>query len=155
MILVACATTSSASYDLLFACLQRQIEVKMAQLWEEDRLKKEERDRMDREMAIKRNEEMKAILDLQVKIFQQHKGEVEEQKRTEDKELLDEWEQLKRVEEELQEHHRQNEIGVRLECVSIRMDAVDDICVRAGAEGNGGEEIQPRARGSHSRSCRA
>lgn len=86
----------------------------MAQLWEEDRLKKEERERMDRETAARRNEEMKAILDLQVQLFKQYKEAGEQHKRAEEQELLAEWERLKRVEEELREHHRQSEIAVRV-----------------------------------------
>jgi hypothetical protein len=86
----------------------------MAQLWEDDRLKKEERERVDRETAAKRNEEMKAILDLQVQLFKQYKEAGEQHKRAEEQELLAEWERLKRVEEELREHHRQSEIAVRI-----------------------------------------
>lgn len=88
----------------------------MAQLWDEDRLKKEERDRMDREMAIKRNEEVKTILDLQVDLFRKNRSEVEEHKKTEDRALLDEWHRLRQVEGELEQQHKQNEIAVS--CVS-------------------------------------
>ncbi|KAF1778260.1 hypothetical protein GQ600_16510 [Phytophthora cactorum] len=65
-----------------------------------DRLKKEERDRRDAEMAIKRNEEMKNILDLQL----------EDRKRMEDHEQLSEWERLKQVEEDLEQRNRDKEI---------------------------------------------
>ncbi|GMF45945.1 unnamed protein product [Phytophthora fragariaefolia] len=82
----------------------------MAQLWEEDRLKKEERDRRDVEMALKRNEEMKNILDLQVDLVQKRKAEVEERKRREDHEQLTEWERLKQVEEDLEKKNREKEI---------------------------------------------
>lgn len=85
----------------------------MAQLWEEDRLKKEERDRVDREMAIKRNEEVKAILDLQVDLFRKSRSEVEENKKAEGRALLDEWDRLRQVEEELEQQNKQNEIAVR------------------------------------------
>lgn len=84
----------------------------MAQLWVDDRLKKEERDRVDRETAAQRNEEMKNILDLQVQLFNQYKMDREQQKQIDDQKLLDEWNRLKVVEEELQEHRRNNEIAV-------------------------------------------
>lgn len=85
----------------------------MAQLWDEDRLKKEERDRVDREMAIRRSEEVKTILDLQVDLFRKSRSEGEEHKKAEDRALLDEWHRLRQVEDELEQHHKQNEIAVR------------------------------------------
>lgn len=96
-----------------YCLLQKLFEERMAQLWEEDRLKKEERDRVDREMAIKRNEEVKAILDLQVDLFRKSRNEVEEHKKAEGRALLDEWHRLRQVEEELEQQNKQNEIAVR------------------------------------------
>lgn len=85
----------------------------MAQLWVDDRLKKEERDRADHEMAIKRNEEVKAILDLQVELYRKSKSEEEELKRAGDRALLDEWHRLRQVEDELELQNKRNEIAVR------------------------------------------
>lgn len=84
----------------------------MAQLWDDDRRKKEERERMDRELAAKRNEEVRAILDLQVELCRKSRTEDEEHKRAQDRALLDEWERLRQVEEELERQHKQNDIAV-------------------------------------------
>lgn len=97
-------------------CVQKRVEAKMTQLWVADRLKKEERDRMDREMAIKRNEEMKSILDLQVDLFRKNKAEEEMRKQAEDRALLDEWHRLRQVDEELELQNKHNEINVRSLC---------------------------------------
>lgn len=84
----------------------------MAQLWEEDRLKKEERERLDREKIIRGNEEVKAILDIQVDLFKKQRAELEEKKREEDRDLLAEWQHLKYIEDELERQTRQQEILV-------------------------------------------
>ncbi|ETP12829.1 hypothetical protein F441_11862 [Phytophthora nicotianae CJ01A1] len=104
---------------------ERQFELKMAQLWEEDRLKKEERDRRDIEMAIKRNEEMKNILDLQVDLVQKRKAELDERKRREDDEQLSEWERLKRVEEDLEQRNREKEIMRALDVKKFNQERVE------------------------------
>ncbi|OWZ23434.1 hypothetical protein PHMEG_0001680 [Phytophthora megakarya] len=104
---------------------EREFEGKMAQLWVEDRLKKEERDRRDVELAIKRNEEMKNILDLQVDLVQKRKAEVEEHKRREDHELLSEWERLKQVEEDLERKSRENEIMRALDVKKFNQERVE------------------------------
>lgn len=85
----------------------------MAQLWEEDRLKKEERERLDREKIIKGNEEVKSILDLQVELCKKQRAELEEKKREEDRDLLAEWQHLKYIEDELERQTHQQEILVR------------------------------------------
>ncbi|KAF1778254.1 hypothetical protein GQ600_530 [Phytophthora cactorum] len=94
---------------------EREFEMKMAQLWEEDRLKKEERDRRDAEMAIKRNEEMKNILDLQL----------EDRKRMEDHEQLSEWERLKQVEEDLEQRNRDKEIMRAMDVKKFNQERVE------------------------------
>ncbi|RLN70243.1 hypothetical protein BBJ28_00004273 [Nothophytophthora sp. Chile5] len=106
----ACLANAETPEDRKQKC---DFEDKMAQLWVEDRLKKEERDRQDVEMAEKRNEEMRAILDLQVGLEQKRKAEIERRKRQEELDLLDEWERLRVVEEQLEQKHREKEIAVR------------------------------------------
>ncbi|RLN74044.1 hypothetical protein BBJ28_00000358 [Nothophytophthora sp. Chile5] len=98
---------------------------KMAQLWVEDRLKKEERDRQDVEMAEKRNEEMRAILDLQVGLEQKRKAEIERRKRQEELDLLDEWERLRIVEEQLEQKHREKEIARALDVKKFNQERVE------------------------------
>jgi hypothetical protein len=90
--------------------LQRELELRMAQLWEQDRLKKEERERRDVEMALKRDAEMKSMLDLQVDLVQKRRAETEERRRREDCEQLSEWGRLKQVEEDLEQRRREKEI---------------------------------------------
>jgi hypothetical protein len=97
----------------------------MAQLWEDDRLKKEERDLRDREMAAQRDAEVKAILDLQVDLVKKRRREQDDHKRREDEELLAEWERLKRVEQELQEQHRLNEIQRALDVKKFNQERVE------------------------------
>ncbi|KAF1320494.1 Coiled-coil domain-containing protein 11, partial [Globisporangium splendens] len=107
------------------ACASRVFEARMAQLWEEDRLKKEEHDRMDREMAIKRNEEVKAILDLQVDLYRKSKNEEEAHKKAEDRALLDEWHRLRQVEEELELQNKQNEINRAMDVEKFNQERVE------------------------------
>ncbi|KAE9047476.1 hypothetical protein PR003_g1095 [Phytophthora rubi] len=109
----------------LIAEQEREIEIKMAQLWEEDRLKKEERDRRDVEMVLKRNEEMKNILDLQVDLVQKQKAEMEERKRRENHEQLSEWERLKQVEEDLEKKNREKEIMRALDVKKFNQERVE------------------------------
>ncbi|EGZ22593.1 hypothetical protein PHYSODRAFT_249587 [Phytophthora sojae] len=104
---------------------EREIEIMMAQLWEEDRLKKEERDRRDVEMALKRNEEMKNILDLQVDLVQKRKAETGERKRREDYDQLSEWERLKQVEEDLEKKNREKEILRALDVKKFNQERVE------------------------------
>ncbi|KAF4044240.1 Trichohyalin-plectin-homology domain-containing protein [Phytophthora infestans] len=104
---------------------EREFELRMAQLWEEDRLKKEERDRRDAEMAIKRNEEMKNILDLQVDLVQKRKTELEERKRREDCDQLGEWGRLKQVEEDLEQRNRDKEIMRALDVKKFNQERVE------------------------------
>lgn len=104
---------------------EKLIEVRMAQLWEEDRLKKEERERRDREMAIKRDAEVKAILDLQVDLFKKRRTEEEQYKKQEDHELLAEWERLKQVEQALEEQRRQNEIQRAMDVKRFNQERVE------------------------------
>uniref|UniRef100_K3W7P2 Cilia- and flagella-associated protein 53 n=1 Tax=Globisporangium ultimum (strain ATCC 200006 / CBS 805.95 / DAOM BR144) TaxID=431595 RepID=K3W7P2_GLOUD len=104
---------------------ERAFEARMVQLWEEDRLKKEERDRMDREMVIKRNEEVKAILDLQVDLCRKSKSEEEAHKKAEDRALLDEWHRLRQVEEELELQNKQNEINRAIDVKTFNQERVE------------------------------
>ncbi|KAG7390633.1 hypothetical protein PHYPSEUDO_007095 [Phytophthora pseudosyringae] len=109
----------------LIAEQERELEIKMALLWEEDRLKKEERDRRDVEMVIKRNEEMKNILDLQVDLVQKRKAETEERKRREGYEQLSEWERLKQVEEDLEQRNREKEMMRALDVKKFNQERVE------------------------------
>ncbi|KAG7397232.1 Cilia- and flagella-associated protein 53 [Phytophthora boehmeriae] len=104
---------------------EREFEDKMAQLWLEDRLKKEERERKDAEMALKRDEEMKAILDLQVGLVQKRRIEAEEHKRLEDNELLSEWDRLRQVEEDLERRNREKEILRALDVKKFNQERVE------------------------------
>ncbi|TMW60797.1 hypothetical protein Poli38472_000839 [Pythium oligandrum] len=104
---------------------EKLIEDKMAQLWEEDRLKKEERERRDRELAAKRDAEVKAILDLQVDLFKKRRDEDEERKRNEDKELLEEWERLKYIEDELERQRQMNNIQRAMDVKRFNRERVE------------------------------
>ncbi|KAJ8526032.1 hypothetical protein ON010_g15151 [Phytophthora cinnamomi] len=118
----------------LIAEQEREIEIKMAQLWEEDRLVKEERDRRDVEMALKRNEEMKNILDLQVDLVQKRRAETEERKRREDHNQLSEWERLKQVEEDLERKNREKEIMRALDVKKFNQERVESNCMASERE---------------------
>ncbi|KAH7482230.1 Cilia- and flagella-associated protein 53 [Phytophthora ramorum] len=107
------------------AAQERELEEKMTQLWVEDRLKKEERDRRDVEMALKRNEEMRNILDLQVDLEHKRKVENEERKRREAYEQLSEWEHLKQVEEDLEQRNREKEILRALDVKKFNQERVE------------------------------
>ncbi|GLD91867.1 hypothetical protein PINS_up000400 [Pythium insidiosum] len=111
---------------------ERKFEDKMAQLWHEDRLKKEERERRDRELAAKRDAEVKAILDLQVDLFKKRRQAEEEHKHTEDKELLEEWERLKFVEDELERQRKMNDIQRAMDVKRFNQERVE--ASRAAAE---------------------
>lgn len=84
----------------------------MAALWDDDRRKKDERERADREAAVKRNEEVKAILDLQVDLCRKSRTEDDVQKKAADCALMDEWHRLRHVEQELERQHKRNDIEV-------------------------------------------
>ncbi|CEG39609.1 uncharacterized protein PHALS_09847 [Plasmopara halstedii] len=108
-----------------FAQQEHALELKMAQLWEEDRLKKEERERQDVELAIKRNEEMKHILDLQVDLVQKKRSELKERKQKEEKEQRSEWERLQQVEEELKQRNREREVKRALDVKTFNQERVE------------------------------
>ncbi|KAJ0401212.1 hypothetical protein ATCC90586_010165 [Pythium insidiosum] len=116
----------------LWVSLQRKFEEKMAQLWYEDRLKKEERERRDRELAAKRDAEVKAILDLQVDLVKKRRQTEEENKQTEDRELLEEWERLKFVEDELERQRKMNDIQRAMDVKQFNQERVE--ASRAAAE---------------------
>ncbi|KAG1713100.1 hypothetical protein DVH05_000826 [Phytophthora capsici] len=109
----------------LIAEQEREFEDQMAQLWVEDRLKKEERDRRDVEMVIKRNEEMKKILDLQVDLVQKRQEELKERKRKDDQEQLSEWGRLKQVEDDLEQKNREKEMMRALDVKTFNQERVE------------------------------
>ncbi|DAZ93323.1 TPA: hypothetical protein N0F65_003274 [Lagenidium giganteum] len=104
---------------------ERKYEAQMAELWELDRQKKEERERMDKESAIKRNEEVKTILDLQVDLYKKRRAEDDALKQEEDQLLLEEWERLRKVEEQIEMQARQNEINRAMDVKAFNHERVE------------------------------
>ncbi|OQR86406.1 hypothetical protein ACHHYP_10573 [Achlya hypogyna] len=83
-------------------------EAQMASLWAEDIAKKEAREKRDRDRITEANAAVKAILDIQVDLYQARVAQDSRVKADEDDELLRTWAQHAQIESELEQaRHRE------------------------------------------------
>lgn len=89
---------------------ERQYETEMDHLWEQQRQKKIQREEKDKQDAMNRNVEVKSILDLQVRLYEQRVAAEREEKELEDQKLIKLWQEQGRTEAQKERQLKMDEI---------------------------------------------